>query len=134
VILKSHFYLGNQYIAISTMSRHEKKNNTGGPPAFSRLTSRACIQFWKCTTDASQQRVISMSLPLVYCFEWGAAVKMTWRPGVLKMKSSNELGLLLAVFEDGKARVFHVTETASTSRTYGRFEQIPIMKSCAYFY
>lgn len=48
-------------------------------------------------------------MALALCHEWGPAQTLSWCPIPKERKSEKELGLLGAVFRDGKLRVLNIS-------------------------
>lgn len=118
-------------MAISTKSGNPTSSTTNplennepvAPPAFDRAPSPSCIQIWRFPANDSGFPAGAPSLALALCHDWGPATGMRWCQ-VPKEQESKDLGLLAAVFRDGKVRVLRIVLPADDTDgdcIFGRF-------------
>ncbi|KZF22472.1 hypothetical protein L228DRAFT_282588 [Xylona heveae TC161] len=116
---------GVQYLALCTNSLDNKTDRLNPPaghpsrnvaPAYSPSPATpSCIQIWGFPAAAADQHgqcqpdlTKSPSLRLVICTEWGPVKQLKWCRALRNQDETDSIGLLGAVFGDGKLRVFDV--------------------------
>ncbi|KAF2814454.1 uncharacterized protein BDZ99DRAFT_379595 [Mytilinidion resinicola] len=117
------------YLAIIVKKENPsiKKGSNFKSPAYApQLPFPASIQIWafKALEDGTMDSQSPPYLEVAICTDWANIKELKWCP--VTMSDSNEsddhttmhLGLLAAIFGDGKLRVLDITYPKSTSPTY----------------
>ncbi|KAL8716284.1 MAG: hypothetical protein Q9220_000189 [cf. Caloplaca sp. 1 TL-2023] len=112
-----------QYLAVSTL-QPKKNEHVGRPkfsPAFTAQSFPSSIQIWSFSSfeskTSSQRNVLDPDSPprlrLVICTDWGDAKHLRWCPMPRSFRyeshqGKSPIGLLAAVWSDGRVRVLDV--------------------------
>ncbi|KAG0639914.1 hypothetical protein HOY80DRAFT_51430 [Tuber brumale] len=104
---------GVQYLAISTKKSGPDRSKSPEPRPITKSIyvpepSPSCIQIWRFPTSEDVKPSDPPSIALALCHEWGYAQHLSWCPIKKTPKNEKELGLLGAVFRDGKLRIMRI--------------------------
>ncbi|KAK6333195.1 hypothetical protein TWF718_011017 [Orbilia javanica] len=101
----------NQFLAIGTKFQEAKPAIKDLPPGFAPCVCPSQIQIWripisKPNTTPKPPPVLDHTL----LTDWGAPTEIKWRPGNAPIEEKGIIGHLMALFEDGQARLIEVKE------------------------
>lgn len=107
-----------QYLALVTVPLAKPQHSYTSPPAFTPKPGPSAIQLWAVPTSTTEGNVENPALQLVLCTDWGAIRQLKWCPMPREFRESAtteaskpsrlSVGLLAAVFADGRVRVIDV--------------------------
>ncbi|KAK6347167.1 hypothetical protein TWF696_007244 [Orbilia brochopaga] len=99
----------DQFLAIGTKFQEAKPTLTEQPPGFAPCVCPSQIQIWRVPiSKPNTTPKPSPTLDYTLLTDWGAPIEMKWRPGFAPVPDSEVLGHLIALFEDGKARLIEI--------------------------
>ncbi|KAF3938025.1 hypothetical protein ABW19_dt0210647 [Dactylella cylindrospora] len=105
-----------QYLAVGVKFQEARPVTNDIPPGFAPCVCPSQIQIWripitKPNTTPKPPPVLDHTL----LTDWGAPIEMKWRPGLAPVGETSVIGHLLALFEDGKARLFEISSLEDAS-------------------
>ncbi|EPS38756.1 hypothetical protein H072_7497 [Dactylellina haptotyla CBS 200.50] len=105
-----------QFLAIGTKFQEAKPAINNLPPGFAPCVCPSQIQIWRIpiTTPDSQPKP-SPSIDHTLLTDWGAPTGIKWRPGNAPIQEPGTIGHLVALFEDGQARLIQVQEHSDSA-------------------
>ncbi|KAF3917754.1 hypothetical protein ABW20_dc0101894 [Dactylellina cionopaga] len=106
-----------QYLAIGTKFQESKPAMNDLPPGFSPCICPSQIQIWRLPIskpDATATRPLP-TLDHTILTDWGAAIEIKWRPGNAVIQGTGIVGHVMALFEDGQARLIEIKDHGDTA-------------------
>lgn len=101
----------NQFLAIGTKFQEAKPAIKDLPPGFAPCVCPSQIQIWRIPISKSNTAPKPPpTLDHTLLTDWGAPTEIKWRPGNDPIKEKGIVGHLMALFEDGQARLVEVKE------------------------
>ncbi|KAK6349162.1 hypothetical protein TWF730_009915 [Orbilia blumenaviensis] len=106
----------NQFLAIGTKFQEGKPVTRDIPPGFAPCVCPSQIQIWR--VPISKPNTTPKPPPTLdhtLLMDWGAAIEIKWRPGNAPVKEPGIIGHIMALFEDGQARLIEIKEHPPSS-------------------
>ncbi|KAF3918378.1 hypothetical protein ABW21_db0209541 [Orbilia brochopaga] len=100
----------DQFLAIGTKFQEAKPTLNDQPPGFAPCVCPSQIQIWRIPISKpnATPEPPSPSLDYTLLTDWGAPIEIKWRPGIAPVPDDTVVGHLIALFEDGKARLIEI--------------------------
>ncbi|KAK6527068.1 hypothetical protein TWF281_010262 [Arthrobotrys megalospora] len=123
----------NQFLAIGTKFQEAKPAIKNTPPGFAPCVCPSQIQIWRIPiTKPNVNPKPPPTLDHTLLMDWGAPTEIKWRPGNAPIQEPGIIGHIVALFEDGQARLIEIKEhqpssSPSTSPIYKLTEPMQIL-------
>ncbi|KAF3909589.1 hypothetical protein AA313_de0205896 [Arthrobotrys entomopaga] len=102
-----------QFLAIGTKFQEAKPATNNLPPGFAPCVCPSQIQIWRIPT--AQNSPTKPTVDHTILTDWGAPIELKWRPGNAPIQDPTVLGHIMALFEDGQARLIEVKTHGDSS-------------------
>ncbi|KAJ6256700.1 hypothetical protein Dda_8566 [Drechslerella dactyloides] len=105
-----------QFLAIGTKFQEAKPTLSEQPPGFAPCVCPSQIQIWRIPiSEPSVMPKPPSTVDYTFLTDWGAPIEIKWRPGIAPTPTPSILGHIMALFEDGKARLIEIPHRPASS-------------------